>query len=141
MESIHRVAATAAASLLLAGPVAAATEMAQVADASAIGLTVGATGAIAGLAYLLVTTDPGKRRSEMAEAAGGNEMESVKNYFDTAGFERWNKIYGTTSVRRRHERASPHARCSDTCTRTRWCTLRRVRGVHSAGCRRLGCRD
>jgi magnesium-protoporphyrin O-methyltransferase len=32
----------------------------------------------------------------MAQAAGGNEMESVKNYFDTAGFERWNKIYGTT---------------------------------------------
>ena len=109
MESIHRVAATAAASLLLAGPAAAATQVAQVADASAIGLTVGATGAIAGLAYLLVTTDPGKRRSEMAEAAGGNEMESVKNYFDTAGFERWNKIYGTTSVRRRREQVSPHA--------------------------------
>ena len=36
----------------------------------------------------------------MAEEAGGNEMESVKNYFDNAGFERWNKIYGTTSVRR-----------------------------------------
>jgi hypothetical protein len=35
----------------------------------------------------------------MAEEAGGNEMESVKNYFNTAGFERWNKIYGTTSVR------------------------------------------
>jgi magnesium-protoporphyrin O-methyltransferase len=33
----------------------------------------------------------------MAQAAGGDEMESVKNYFDTAGFERWNKIYGTTS--------------------------------------------
>jgi hypothetical protein len=35
----------------------------------------------------------------MAQEAGGNEMESVKNYFNTAGFERWNKIYGTTSVR------------------------------------------
>ena len=33
----------------------------------------------------------------MSQAAGGNEMESVKNYFNTAGFERWNKIYGTTS--------------------------------------------
>jgi magnesium-protoporphyrin O-methyltransferase len=26
-------------------------------------------------------------------------MESVKNYFNTTGFERWNKIYGTTDVR------------------------------------------
>jgi hypothetical protein len=34
----------------------------------------------------------------MAQAAGGDEKESVRNYFNTAGFERWNKIYGTTSV-------------------------------------------
>jgi magnesium-protoporphyrin O-methyltransferase len=33
----------------------------------------------------------------MAAGAGGDEMESVKNYFNTTGFERWNKIYGTTS--------------------------------------------
>lgn len=32
----------------------------------------------------------------MAATVGGDEMESVKNYFDTAGFERWNKIYGET---------------------------------------------
>ena len=37
----------------------------------------------------------------MAAGAGGNEMESVKNYFNTTGFERWNKIYGTTDVRPR----------------------------------------
>jgi magnesium-protoporphyrin O-methyltransferase len=33
----------------------------------------------------------------MSQAAGGDEMESVKNYFNKDGFERWNKIYGTTS--------------------------------------------
>ena len=27
---------------------------------------------------------------------GGDEAASVKNYFDTVGFERWNKIYGET---------------------------------------------
>ena len=31
----------------------------------------------------------------MAET-GGDEAASVKNYFDTTGFERWNKIYGET---------------------------------------------
>ena len=41
----------------------------------------------------------------MAQEAGGDEMESVKKYFNTAGFERWNKIYGTTQARR--PRASP----------------------------------
>lgn len=27
---------------------------------------------------------------------GGDELEAVKSYFDTTGFERWNKIYGDT---------------------------------------------
>lgn len=31
----------------------------------------------------------------MAET-GGDELEAVKKYFNTAGFERWNKIYGET---------------------------------------------
>lgn len=35
----------------------------------------------------------------MAATTGGDEMESVKNYFNTTGFERWNKIYGTTAAR------------------------------------------
>lgn len=43
----------------------------------------------------------------MAEAVGGDEMESVRKYFNTAGFERWNKIYGETEVRWRR-----FARCS-----------------------------
>ena len=30
------------------------------------------------------------------EETGGNELEAVKKYFNTAGFERWNKIYGET---------------------------------------------
>ena len=29
-------------------------------------------------------------------SAGGDEMESVKSYFNGTGFERWNKIYGET---------------------------------------------
>lgn len=28
--------------------------------------------------------------------AGGDEMDSVRNYFNGTGFERWNKIYGET---------------------------------------------
>jgi hypothetical protein len=30
------------------------------------------------------------------EATGGDELEAVKKYFNTSGFERWNKIYGET---------------------------------------------
>lgn len=30
------------------------------------------------------------------EATGGDELEAVKNYFNTSGFERWRKIYGET---------------------------------------------
>lgn len=39
------------------------------------------------------------RRKQMAEAVGGDEMDSVRKYFNTTGFERWNKIYGETEVR------------------------------------------
>jgi magnesium-protoporphyrin O-methyltransferase len=57
---------------------------------------VGASAAIAGLGALLVSTDPQKRRSEQMQETGGDEKEAVRKYFNTAGFERWNKIYGTT---------------------------------------------
>jgi hypothetical protein len=40
------------------------------------------------------------RQSQM-EATGGDELEAVKNYFNTSGFERWNKIYGETDEVRR----------------------------------------
>lgn len=36
------------------------------------------------------------RRSEQMMQTGGDELEAVKSYFDTTGFERWNKIYGDT---------------------------------------------
>lgn len=59
-------------------------------------LAVVSAAAIAGLAVLLATTDPSKRRADMADQAGGDEMKSVKDYFNTVGFERWEKIYGET---------------------------------------------
>merc|ERR1719387_2785290 len=57
---------------------------------------VGGGVAVAGLAAALLATDPSRRRQDMAEAAGGDEMQSVKNYFNTEGFDRWKKIYGET---------------------------------------------
>ena len=30
------------------------------------------------------------------QETGGDELAAVRKYFDTAGFERWNKIYGET---------------------------------------------
>merc|ERR1719235_1805599 len=56
-----------------------------------------ALGSVAALgAAALVLTDPSKRRDQMTQAVGGDEMESVKNYFNTVGFDRWKKIYGET---------------------------------------------
>ncbi len=62
-EGRARVAAAAAASLLAAGPALAAggNAVAQVADIGSLGLTLASGGAIAGLAFLLATTDPSKR--------------------------------------------------------------------------------
>lgn len=34
------------------------------------------------------------RRQKQTKTAGGNEMEAVRNYFNTEGFGRWQKIYG-----------------------------------------------
>lgn len=36
------------------------------------------------------------RRTAQTATAGGNEKDAVKSYFNTQGFERWNRIYGTT---------------------------------------------
>jgi len=72
-------------------------QLAAVVDAdSTVTLAVSGSAAVAGLGALLVATDPQKRRSEQMQETGGNELEAVKNYFNTAGFERWNKIYGET---------------------------------------------
>ena len=52
------------------------------------------------------------RRSAQTSDAGGDEKEAVKSYFNSVGFERWNKIYGTTddinSVRRHRNSTSLH---------------------------------
>ena len=46
---------------------------------------VGAIAGVAGLGGVLIATDPQRRRSAMAEGAGGDEMASVKEYFETSG--------------------------------------------------------
>lgn len=68
----------------------------QVADTGSLSLALGGGAAIAALGAALVITDPQKRRAQQMQETGGNELEAVKKYFDTAGFERWNKIYGET---------------------------------------------
>jgi magnesium-protoporphyrin O-methyltransferase len=82
---------------VLSGPVAAAEVVGQLADSgSAVSLAVGGGAAIAALSAALIATDPQKRRAAQTATAGGNEKDAVKQYFNTAGFERWNKIYGET---------------------------------------------
>eukprot|EP00468_Gymnochlora_sp_CCMP2014_P001670 CAMPEP_0167742036 /NCGR_PEP_ID=MMETSP0110_2-20121227/1194_1 /TAXON_ID=629695 /ORGANISM="Gymnochlora sp., Strain CCMP2014" /LENGTH=266 /DNA_ID=CAMNT_0007626165 /DNA_START=246 /DNA_END=1046 /DNA_ORIENTATION=+ len=51
---------------------------------------------IAGALAVNLFADPERRRTEMTQAAGGDEMASVKNYFNGEGFQRWRKIYGET---------------------------------------------
>eukprot|EP00887_Chlorella_sp_A99_P005877 scaffold1.g5877.t1 len=74
----QQAAAAAAAALpaaLAAAPALAATEVAgQLADSGSVSLALGGGAAIVALSAAL----------------------AVKKYFDTAGFERWNKIYGET---------------------------------------------
>lgn len=53
------------------------------------------------------------RRSEQMMQTGGDELEAVKSYFDTTGFERWNKIYGETD----EVNKVSCARAPDACTR------------------------
>ena len=65
-------------------------------DASGVPFAIAGTSLAAGLAATLVATDPSKRRERMTELSGGDEKESVKNYFETKGLERWRKIYGDT---------------------------------------------
>lgn len=62
-QANHAVAAGMAAALSLASaaPVFAAEAVSSIADAGSVTTAVGATGAIAGLAFLLVNADPEKR--------------------------------------------------------------------------------
>ncbi|KXZ43318.1 hypothetical protein GPECTOR_94g640 [Gonium pectorale] len=94
-----KIAAGAAALSLATTSAAQATEIFSSANGLDGSLTfaVGGGVAIAGLGALLVATDPQKRRSQQMAQTGGDEKEAVKTYFNTAGFERWQKIYGETS--------------------------------------------
>ncbi|KAL0024919.1 hypothetical protein WJX77_002578 [Trebouxia sp. C0004] len=66
-------------------------------DASAtLPIALGGGAAIAALSAALIATDPQKRRTAQTATAGGSEKDSVKSYFDGTGFERWNRIYGST---------------------------------------------
>lgn len=91
----QHIASTAAASLIATTLLPSAAH-ADALVGSEVGLAVGGGAAIAALGAALVATDPQKRRSAQMSETGGDEKEAVRNYFNTAGFERWNKIYGET---------------------------------------------
>ena len=63
---------------------------------SGLGLALASGGVIAILATTLSLADPQKRRQQEAATVGGDEKDAVRNYFNTAGFDRWRRIYGTT---------------------------------------------
>ncbi|KAG1657852.1 hypothetical protein FOA52_002031 [Chlamydomonas sp. UWO 241] len=91
--------ASLAAIVLASAPAVQAAEMMATTgsmDAGTMTVAVGGLGAVAGLGALLVATDPQRRRDGMMASTAGDEAESVKNYFNTTGFERWRKIYGET---------------------------------------------
>ena len=89
------LATPAFAAASLTGPAFAATEaLSQTADG--VGVAVGGAAAVAAVGGLLIATDPNKRREDMKSSAGGDEAKSVADYFNSTGFERWNKIYGET---------------------------------------------
>jgi len=82
---------------LAAAPTFAASEaISQLADGSSLPLALGSGAALAALSAALLATDPQKRRSAQMEETGGDELEAVKKYFNTAGYDRWRKIYGET---------------------------------------------
>ena len=85
----------AAASLAATPAAFAATEaISQTADG--VGVAVGGVAAVAAVGGLLIAADPSKRREDMMATTGGDEAASVRDYFDTTGFDRWKKIYGET---------------------------------------------
>ena len=70
--------------------------IASIAEGSDMALAVGSIAGVTALATALIAADPEKRRAEQMKETGGDELEAVKKYFNTSGFERWNKIYGET---------------------------------------------
>ena len=88
--SSHRVARRVST---LAVPV---DVISQIAEGTDMALAVGGIAGVTALSAALIASDPEKRRVEQMKETGGDELEAVKKYFNTSGFERWNKIYGET---------------------------------------------
>ncbi|EFJ28445.1 hypothetical protein SELMODRAFT_93906 [Selaginella moellendorffii] len=64
-------------------------------EPSSLSFALVSGGVIAALAATLSLADPERRRQRQAAGvAGGDEKLVVKDYFNTAGFERWKRIYG-----------------------------------------------
>ncbi|CAI5489258.1 unnamed protein product [Closterium sp. Naga37s-1] len=85
-----------AARVSIAAPKPVAPARALLDDGGSVGIAVAGGGALAALATVLSLADPEKRRQQQAEEVGGNEMDAVRNYFNTAGYDRWRRIYGET---------------------------------------------
>nr|CAD1830193.1 unnamed protein product [Ananas comosus var. bracteatus] len=51
----------------------------------------------AAAAAALSLSDPERRRQRQAAEVGGGDKEVVRDYFNTTGFERWRKIYGSST--------------------------------------------
>ncbi|CAM0912579.1 unnamed protein product [Alopecurus aequalis] len=77
-------------------PLTVASALPQVADLPALSLPAAAAAAAA-LAAAVSLSDPERRRKAQAEAVGGGDKEAVRAYFNSTGFERWRKIYGSAT--------------------------------------------
>lgn len=94
-SNVQQVAAAVLAAAAVCAPAAhAATEVLQ--SGMDMGLAAGSGAAVVGLGALLVAADPQKRREQQMASTDGDELEAVKTYFNTEGFNRWQKIYGET---------------------------------------------
>jgi len=95
-SSVALAAPAFATASLASTPAAHAASEAISQTADGVGLAVGGVAAVAAVGGLLVATDPEKRRDDMKASSGGDEAASVKDYFNSTGFDRWKKIYGET---------------------------------------------
>jgi len=77
-------------------PATTAAALPTAADLSELSLPAAAAAAAA-LAAAVSLSDPERRRRAQAEAAGGGDKEAVRAYFNSTGFERWRKIYGSAT--------------------------------------------
>lgn len=77
-------------------PATTAAALPPAADLPALSLPAAAAAAAA-LAAAVSLSDPERRRRSQAEAAGGGDKEAVRAYFNSTGFERWRKIYGSAT--------------------------------------------